>query len=177
MHIIYSHINQAGGTPKATRFNEKLALLGAVQVIQSAVEDLEEGRAVKAASDLDRLANGILDEARAELADLRSLGALPPPHEINGVLHSRRRTILEKRARTERWAFQWNGDAFEVADAEANYWLSVDPSDNWMASTSGSPDWLVSDSGLLSLLAHWNGTTISEEVSRCAAWMVKGGRK
>lgn len=178
MHNAITHGNQAGGTPKAFRFREKIALIGAVEAIQAAVEELEEGRPVKAASQLRGLADALIDEARAELADIRSLGALPPLHELNGALSAHRRSILERRARAEGWSFHWDGDAFEVADAAAGVWLTVDPSDNWTASTSGSPDWLASDSGVLTLIAFLNGTTMAEEVSRCAAWVKqKGGRK
>lgn len=175
MHTSHSHGNQAGGTPKGLRFREKIALIRAVEAIQAAVEDLEEGRSSKAASDLRCLADSLLDDARAELADLRSIGSLPPIHMINGALSAHRHAILERRAKAEDWSFHWDGDAFEVADSAAGIWLTVDPSDNWTASTSSSPDWLASDSGLLTLITSLNGTTVAEEASRCAAWIKKKG--
>lgn len=178
MHISHSHGNQAGGTPRASRFREKIALIRAVEALQAAVEDLEEGRLSKAASNLRSLADSLLDDARAELADIRNLGALPPLHELNGALSADRRAILERRARTEGWSFHWDGDAFEVADAVAGVWLTVDPSDNWTASTCGSPDWVASDSGILTLIVFLNGSTMAEEATRCAAWVKqRGGRK
>ncbi|KPF47269.1 hypothetical protein [Rhizobium sp. AAP43] len=175
MRNVTRHGNQAGGTTKANRFQEKIALIGAVEAIQAAVEDVEEGRPVKAASRLRGIAESLLDEARIQLADIRSLSQLPPIHEINAALSARRRTVLERRAETEGWNFRWDGDAFEVADTTAGFWLTVDPSDNWAASISGSPDWLVSDSGLLTLSTFLRGTTVAEEASRYAAWMRRKG--
>lgn len=156
MHKVTRHGNQAGGTPKANRFREKIALIAVVESIQDAVEDLAQGRVVEATASLRDLAYSLLDGARAELADLRSLSELPPIHEINAALSARRRTILEKRAETEGWNFRWDGDAFEVADTDAAFWLKVDPSDNWQASPSGSPEELASDSGLLALFSEGN---------------------
>jgi hypothetical protein len=177
MHNPKSHGIQAGGMPKGFSSREKLALLAALNVIEDAVADICSGHYVRAADDLRVLTGSILDEARADLADLRSLRELPPLHHINTALHVRRQALLERRAKAERWSFKWEGADFIVADNAVGLWLTIDPSDNWTASPSGSPDWLICGSGLLSLIAFLNGSSIAEEASRYAAWHRKGGRQ
>jgi hypothetical protein len=80
MHNVEAHGNQAGGTPRGCRYREKIALFAVIESIQDAVEDLEQARVVEVTASLRDLAHSLLDDARAELADLRSLSHLPPIH-------------------------------------------------------------------------------------------------
>ncbi|MBA8877868.1 hypothetical protein [Phyllobacterium myrsinacearum] len=162
---------QVGESTFGRMNHARLNLIGALDLLNDAMEKLANGECVGGKHAVEAAHNQIEDSGREELAMIASLADFEPVWRIDGALHQRRKEFLNARAKELVATATWTEDAFEMT-WDTNF-IRVDGKDNWVG-TSGTSDCWICNVGLTSLYAHLHCEQLPESVSRLSKWLQDG---
>ena len=155
----------------ARRPQAQLLYMCVADALESVVDNIYNGQAVRAADAAREILEQVTTEAKAEAAAIQSLSEYRPIFQIDGALHDMRRRILTDRAQREHWQISWGDTGSASIDIGWGVIL-VDGCDNW-TTPSGATYGDLSGHGLTSLLATLNGEHIAITAARVSRWLDK----